>query len=330
MLYLNGKLVDIKGNNAFGKKMREFDKEFAKYLADDGRLVKPITIKYKDGLITPDPDNPGKFDMPSSKGLKFIANVFWDGQQSEIRYSSTPGRPNPKTGELEFQTQSMPIVKGRATIYDKELALFFWAISPQNYGRPEFMANNDAWFVIENVSYENKQIADEKRIKAMLNVKLWSPTEEGGLSDEQLIDAAKMILIPNVEQYVEEDDLDGLKILIEKLIHSNREKAEQFLHAASRTSVTGKNQKQRAYIVLQAIDLRIINQDAAKRSFFMCDENGKNSGAALYKWKVAEADTLGAFYTYMKTENPELLATIEERVEFYSELKSKEKEVEAE
>lgn len=93
--------------------------------------------------------------MPRSLGLKFIVNAYVGGENAEIRYSSTPGRPNPKTGELEFGVQSLPIENGRALIMDRDLAFFFYHFSPQNFDKPENMQNNNAWFVIEDKVNEN-------------------------------------------------------------------------------------------------------------------------------------------------------------------------------
>jgi hypothetical protein len=49
----------------------------------------------------------------------------------------------------------------------------------------------------------------------------------------------------------------------------------------------------------------------------MCDENGKNSGKAIFKWKEREHDPLGAFMTYLVSDNQEVLEVIKEKVAAY-------------
>jgi hypothetical protein len=320
MIYVNNELVKFDKPNPYTKLWAEFHKEFAPYLDETGKLVKPITIKYRDGLTRPDPDNPGKYLTPASKGLKLVCNTYVDGLSVEIRYTKTPPRTNQKTGEPEFTTQSIPVTGGRFVIMDdKDLAFFFWAFSPQNYGKSSNMGNTSAWFIIENISYENKELADKKRIKAQIQVKLYADVENNGLSDESLVEVAKSLMIPNAESYLKDHDMDGLRLLLEKMCE-NRDRAEEFLHAASRTNVTGKRKSERAYVIREALDMRIINQDFKKRSFFLAAEDGKNEGQALYIWKQTDKDPLGGFYTYLYETNQEMLNSLEERVAYRKEI----------
>lgn len=317
MIYINNELAKISSIPELRNAMNEFDAKFERNIdKKSGALIKPITIKYRDGLIQPDRDNPGKFTMPRSLGLKFVVSAYVNKENAEVRYSSTPGRPNPKTGELEFGVQSLPIENGRALIMDKELAFFFYHFSPQNFDKPENKGNNHAWFVIEDKVNENVEKVKAKRLAAMVKVKLFSEVEEGGLNDEQLIEASKNMMIPNVQGYVDEDNLDELRLLLEQ-ITINPKKADEFIRLTSRTAITGMHKPQRQYEVIEALDARIINQDAKTRSFFMCDENGKNSGKAIFKWKEREHDPLSAFMTYLVSDNQEVLEVIKEKVAAY-------------
>lgn len=328
MIYVNNELVKFDKPSPYKTLYEEFNQVFKSYLDETGKLIKPITIKYREGLSMPDPDNPGKMLVPASKGLKLVCNVYVNGLSVEVRYTKTPPRPNPKTGEPEFLTQSVPVLGGRFIIMeDKDLAFFFWAFSPQNYGKPENMGNSSAWFVFENISYENTEVANKKRIEAQIQVKLYAEVENNGLSDESLVEVAKTLMIPNAERYLVEHDMDGLRLLLEKMCQ-NKERAEEFLRASSRTAVTGKRKSERAYVIREALDMRIINQDFKQRSFFLAADDGKNDGQALYKWKIQDRDPLGGFYTYLHESNPEMLDSLEERVSIRKEM-AKAQEAEA-
>jgi hypothetical protein len=310
MIYINNELFK-RTTSEDRKSYEEFQTQFAKHLDPTGRIIKPIILKYTSKYIKNDPDNPGKLMMPRSLKLNFITSGIYDKQVAEIRYSKTSGRPNAKEGGLKFNENGTQVVGGQMAIYDIDLAYYLWRWSDQIATKPENADNSLAYFEIENLEGERKQTARLKAIASTINARLWNDLEDGGVSDQVIINAAKSFMIPNVDSM---DDIIQVKLLLERFISVSHSNAEQFLKMTDKSSAPKKEQAERRGVIADAITAGILSQDTIKSSFHQIGADGKPEPTPIFTYKKGEKDPKGALYVYLEAKDPEFLDALKDRL----------------
>jgi hypothetical protein len=304
MLYINNELfkrTTKEDKDSYEKFCREFDKHLDQY----GRIRqdKPIILKYASHLIKPDMDNPGKILMPKSMKLNFVVNSFYNGQMAEVRYSRTAGIPQ-RDGSLKFTDNGTQVVGGRLAITDNDLAYFIWRFSSQIVTKVENSSNPLAFFEVENPEGERRAIARKKNMESTITARLWNEMEDGGLSDEAIKTVAKNFMIPNVDAM---DDINELKLMLEKLIKLNPSNADIFLTLTDKKNAPKEEIAERRSIIANAIENGIISQDSIRKSFFMMGPDGKPEGKPIFTYQKGEKDPKGALFIYLEGKNPEML-----------------------
>jgi hypothetical protein len=306
MIYINNEIYKLSP-----KEKDNFNKTFESYLDEKGGLVKPVKIKYIPSLIKKDKDNPGKIKMPRSKSLSFVVQTMHDGQQVELRYSSTPARVVAKTGELQFSNTSISVFDGELNTTDKDLIWFFWNHSEQNAGNSKNMDKHNAWFIIEDKEAENREIARLKKVDATIKARLWNDVADGGLSDNEIIKAAKHGMIPGIDKM---DDVNEIRTLLEKVLEINKPFKEEFLTMTDVRNKKNDDFIERKYLIQSAIDLGIIGMNSINKSFYLLDEKGKQNGSPLMKWTAKIKDPKVALYMQLEQTNKDLLDVIQDKV----------------
>lgn len=304
MLYINNELfkrTTKEDRDSYEKFCREFEKNLDQY----GRIRQdnPIILKYASHLVKPDMDNPGKLVMPKSMKLNFVVNSFYNGQMAEIRYSKSAGLPQ-RDGGLKFNDNGTQVVGGRLPITDNDLAYFVWRFSNQIVTKVENMNNPLAFFEIENPEGERRAIARKKSMESTITARLWNEMEDGGLSDESIKTVAKSFMIPNVDAM---EDINELKLMLEKLIKFNAENADIFLTLTDKKNAPKEEIAERRSIIANAIENGIISQDSIRKSFFMMGPDGKPEGKPIFTYQKGEKDPKGALFIYLEGKNPEML-----------------------
>jgi hypothetical protein len=304
MLYINNELfkrTTKEDKDSYEKFCREFDKHLDQY----GRIRQdnPIILKYASHLVKPDMDNPGKLVMPKSMKLNFVVNSFYNGQMAEVRYSRTAGIPQ-RDGSLKFTDNGTQVVGGRLAITDNDLAYFIWRFSSQIVTKVENSSNPLAFFEVENPEGERRAIARKKNMESTITARLWNEMEDGGLSDEAIKTVAKNFMIPNVDAI---DDINELKLMLEKLIKLNPTNADIFLTLTDKKNAPKEEIAERRSIIANAIENGIISQDSIRKSFFMMGPDGKPEGKPIFTYQKGEKDPKGALFIYLEGKNPEML-----------------------
>jgi len=304
MLYINNELfkrTTKEDKDSYEKFCREFDKHLDQY----GRIRQdnPIILKYASHLVKPDMDNPGKLVMPKSMKLNFVVNSFYNGQMAEVRYSRTAGIPQ-RDGSLKFTDNGTQVVGGRLAITDNDLAYFIWRFSSQIVTKVENSSNPLAFFEVENPEGERRAIARKKNMESTITARLWNEMEDGGLSDEAIKTVAKNFMIPNVDAM---DDINELKLMLEKLIKFNPANADIFLTLTDKKNAPKEEIAERRSIIANAIENGIISQDSIRKSFFMMGPDGKPEGKPIFTYQKGEKDPKGALFIYLEGKNPEML-----------------------
>jgi hypothetical protein len=304
MLYINNELfkrTTKEDKDSYEKFCREFDKHLDQY----GRIRQdnPIILKYASHLVKPDMDNPGKLVMPKSMKLNFVVNSFYNGQMAEVRYSRTAGIPQ-RDGSLKFTDNGTQVVGGRLAITDNDLAYFIWRFSSQIVTKVENSSNPLAFFEVENPEGERRAIARKKNMESTITARLWNEMEDGGLSDEAIKTVAKNFMIPNVDAI---DDINELKLMLEKLIKFNPANADIFLTLTDKKNAPKEEIAERRSIIANAIENGIISQDSIRKSFFMIGPDGKPEGKPIFTYQKGEKDPKGALFIYLEGKNPEML-----------------------
>jgi hypothetical protein len=304
MLYINNELfkrTTKEDKDSYEKFCREFDKHLDQY----GRIRQdnPIILKYASYLVKPDMDNPGKLVMPKSMKLNFVVNSFYNGQMAEVRYSRTAGIPQ-RDGSLKFTDNGTQVVGGRLAITDNDLAYFIWRFSSQIVTKVENSSNPLAFFEVENPEGERRAIARKKNMESTITARLWNEMEDGGLSDEAIKTVAKNFMIPNVDAM---DDINELKLMLEKLIKLNPANADIFLTLTDKKNAPKEEIAERRSIIANAIENGIISQDSIRKSFFMMGPDGKPEGKPIFTYQKGEKDPKGALFIYLEGKNPEML-----------------------
>jgi len=304
MLYINNELfkrTTKEDKDSYEKFCREFDKHLDQY----GRIRQdnPIILKYASYLVKPDMDNPGKLVMPKSMKLNFVVNSFYNGQMAEVRYSRTAGIPQ-RDGSLKFTDNGTQVVGGRLAITDNDLAYFIWRFSSQIVTKVENSSNPLAFFEVENPEGERRAIARKKNMESTITARLWNEMEDGGLSDEAIKTVAKNFMIPNVDAM---DDINELKLMLEKLIKLNPANADIFLTLTDKKNAPKEEIAERRSIIANAIENGIISQDSIRKSFFMIGPDGKPEGKPIFTYQKGEKDPKGALFIYLEGKNPEML-----------------------
>jgi|LauGreDrversion4_2_1035121.scaffolds.fasta_scaffold47741_2 hypothetical protein len=304
MLYINNELfkrTTKEDKDSYEKFCREFDKHLDQY----GRIRQdnPIILKYASHLVKPDMDNPGKLVMPKSMKLNFVVNSFYNGQMAEVRYSRTAGIPQ-RDGSLKFTDNGTQVVGGRLAITDNDLAYFIWRFSSQIVTKVENSSNPLAFFEVENPEGERRAIARKKNMESTITARLWNEMEDGGLSDEAIKTVAKNFMIPNVDAM---DDINELKLMLEKLIKLNPANADIFLTLTDKKNAPKEEIAERRSIIANAIENGIISQDSIRKSFFMMGPDGKPEGKPIFTYQKGEKDPKGALFIYLEGKNPEML-----------------------
>jgi hypothetical protein len=304
MLYINNELfkrTTKEDKDSYEKFCREFDKHLDQY----GRIRQdnPIILKYASHLVKPDMDNPGKLVMPKSMKLNFVVNSFYNGQMAEVRYSRTAGIPQ-RDGSLKFTDNGTQVVGGRLAITDNDLAYFIWRFSSQIVTKVENLSNPLAFFEVENPEGERRAIARKKNMESTITARLWNEMEDGGLSDEAIKTVAKNFMIPNVDAM---DDINELKLMLEKLIKLNPANADIFLTLTDKKNAPKEEIAERRSIIANAIENGIISQDSIRKSFFMMGPDGKPEGKPIFTYQKGEKDPKGALFIYLEGKNPEML-----------------------
>lgn len=304
MLYINNELfkrTTKEDKDSHEKFCREFDKHLDQY----GRIRQdnPIILKYASYLVKPDMDNPGKLVMPKSMKLNFVVNSFYNGQMAEVRYSRTAGIPQ-RDGSLKFTDNGTQVVGGRLAITDNDLAYFIWRFSSQIVTKVENSSNPLAFFEVENPEGERRAIARKKNMESTITARLWNEMEDGGLSDEAIKTVAKNFMIPNVDAM---DDINELKLMLEKLIKLNPANADIFLTLTDKKNAPKEEIAERRSIIANAIENGIISQDSIRKSFFMIGPDGKPEGKPIFTYQKGEKDPKGALFIYLEGKNPEML-----------------------
>jgi hypothetical protein len=305
MLYINNELFK-RTTKEDRESYERFCKEFEKNLDELGRIkqTNPIILKYASHLVKPDMDNPGKLIMPKSMKLNFVVNSYYNGQMAEIRYSRTAGIPQ-RDGSLKFTDNGTQVVGGRLAITDNDLAYFIWRFSNQIISKSENMNNPLAFFEIENPEGERRAIARKKSMESTINARLWNEMEDGGLSDAVIRSTAKNFMIPNVDAI---DDINEIKLMLEKLVKFNPSNADMFLTLTDKNSGMSKSEiSERRSIIANAIENGIISQDSIRRGFFMIGPDGKPEGKPIFSFQKGEKDPKGALFVYLEDKNPEML-----------------------
>lgn len=304
MLYINNELfkrTNKEDRDSYEKFCREFEKNLDQY----GRIRQdnPIILKYASHLVKPDMDNPGKLVMPKSMKLNFVVNSFYNGQMAEIRYSRSAGIPQ-RDGSLKFTDNGTQVVGGRLAITDNDLAYFVWRFSSQIVTKLENSNNPLAFFEIENPEGERRAIARKKNMESTITARLWNEMEDGGLSDEMIKTVAKNFMIPNVDAI---EDINELKLMLEKLIKFNASNADIFLSLTDKKNAPKEEIAERRSIIANAIENGIISQDSIRKSFFMMGPDGKPEGKPIFVYQKGEKDPKGALFIYLEGKNPEML-----------------------
>jgi hypothetical protein len=304
MLYINNELfkrTTKEDRDSYEKFCREFEKNLDQY----GRIRQdnPIILKYASHLIRPDLDNPGKLTMPKSMKLNFVVNTFYNGQMAEVRYSRAAGIPQ-RDGSLKFTDNGTQVVGGRMPIVDNDLAYFIWRFSSQIITKTDNAGNPLAFFEIENPEGERRAIARKKSMESTITARLWNEMEDGGLSDEAIKTVAKTFMIPNVDAM---EDINELKLMLEKLIKLNPTNADIFLTLTDKKNAPKEEIAERRSIIANAIENGIISQDSIRKSFFMMGPDGKPEGKPIFTYQKGEKDPKGALFIYLEGKNPEML-----------------------
>ena len=317
--YFSNKIVMIYINNELFKRTKTEDKEslkkfqslFAKHLDETGRIIKPIVLKYAPQFIQRDKDNPGKLMMPRSMKLSFVTSTYYDGQMAEVRYSRSAGIPQQNGAGMKFLDNGTQVVGGQLAVNDIDLAYYLWRFSDQIYTKPEYRDSPSAFFEIENVEAERRELAIKKAITSTANARLWNSLEDGGVTDATIRLVAKNFMIPNVDEL----DIDEIKLIIDKMIQINRSKMDAFLRLTDKNSAPKEVISERRGVIADAIEGNIICQDSMKKGFFMIGPDGKPEGKPIFTYKQGERDPKGALYVYLEGSNPEFLEDLKTRLE---------------
>lgn len=310
MIYINNEL--FKRTRAEDKEsFKKFQSLFAKHLDETGKIIRPIILKYAPHYIQKDKDNPGKLMMPRSMKLDFRTTTMYDDQMAEVRYSKSAGVPQPNGGGMKFLDNGTQVVGGQLTVTDIDLAYFLWRFSSQIWTKPENRDNPSAFFEIENVEAERREIAIRKAIVATANARLWNAPEDGGVADATIRLVAKNFMVPNVDDM----DTDEIKLVIDKMIQINPSNMDIFLNLTDKNSASKEVISERRGIIADAIESNIICQDSIKKGFFLVGADGKPEAKPIFTYKQGERDPKSALYVYLEGSKPEFLEDLKTRLE---------------
>jgi hypothetical protein len=318
MIYINNELLNYNKpehkqyRKAFDAFRRKFSENFV-----DGRMVKPLLVKYKEDLVKPDPRNKGLLLQPKSMGLQFRSRIYnEDGQEVEIRYSRTPGIMDHKLGILTFKENFTEVVDGRLSITDPDLALYFSEYSRQNADNPKNQGELSAWFRIDDPVAERKIVAQAKAREALFMSRLWNEPEHGGLGDSRLRVIGAELMIKDSDTV----DVNELRENIDRLIKFRPALKDEFLDRTDATDITPEEEHARMVLVAKAIEMKLFSVNTITRTYHKHDpETKKQIKKPIFNYGKNEKNHRLAFYVYLETEEPETIDALKQSMALLTE-----------
>lgn len=321
MIYVNGKLKeriqDAKHpdfDKDYNELWKQFEDLFSGNLTKIGTInpMKPIVIKYRDGIEVPDKDNEGKFLSPASISLNFTAKGVIGRGQVTIRYAADA--PNvDKAGNLNFHMSRTEVFR-RMSIMDVDLAFFIWAFSEEMAANGRGIQGKNTNFQIENPELERKEYIRNKAEQNLFEARLFQPVGQGGVNDKMIRYGAKAMGIINADA---EQDINKLKIDIERL-GKKQELRKIFVEATDTTpSELDEEYVDKRATLADALHHQLIANVTFKSSYFLC-EDGKPK-TELYNYKEAKkaspkTPTLDLLFLYLEDKHPDMIADFGTRI----------------
>lgn len=319
MIYINNELLNYNKpeHKQYKSAFDNFRKKFSANFDTMGRMVKPLLIKYREDLISPDKHNKGMAIMPKSMGFDFRSRIYNpDGQEVEVRYSRTPGIMDHKNSVLIFKENFTEVVDGRLSINDPDLALFFTEYSNQNSDNPKNQGKISAWFRIDDPVAERKIVAERNARQALFMSRLWNEPEHGGLGETRLRVIGAELMIKDSDTI----DVNELRENIDRLIKFRPALKDEFLDRTDATNITPEEEHARMILVSKAIEMKLFSVNTISRSYHRHDpETKKQIKEAIFKYGKNEKNHKLAFYVYLETEEPETIDALKQSMALLTE-----------
>lgn len=320
MIYINNELLSLTDpkHKEYQDMFLEFKTTYAQNFSKEGKMVKPLSIRYRDDLVKPDTRNRGLKIQPKSMGLSFTSRMYnKSGQHIEVKYSATPAIPDPKTGALVFRESFAEVRDGRLSISDSDLAFYFEKFSSQNASNPMNQGKPNTWFVVDDPIAERAKAAKVKQRQALYESKLWNEPEHGGLGEKKLRIIGTELMILNADSL----EVNELRESIDRIMNLSPQLVDEFLSRVEGNDVSAEEEHERMMLVAKAIEKKLFSINTINRTFHRHDpETKKQIKKPIFTYPRTEKNPRLAFYYFLEAEEPETISTLKESMALLTEV----------
>ena len=257
MFFIDGEKLDMReDSNPHVRKIKDG-------IATLKKMKMPITFKFPNYLVQPDPDNEGKVKCPMPFTLQmvdYVDNVEWRWCKS---FSFDKDR------NIEYKPTSIEVERVMVFNEDElEIAFFMYFISGRCLDGGNKHALKDKWFMLEDLTKEARLEADRNRKNADLSFYIYS--EKSPLKKDDIIKLSKAMFIPTIDT-----NMDVVRNMLYNNINGSDERLNLFYSLMEDTV----NLEAR-YAVQEAFDsgmLTLENNGNIKSVYYKTNDNTRGN-----------------------------------------------------